>query len=272
MKFKALCVSFNIVLFISLLIVFLLPLFIFDGSAMAEFWMKNWFLGTIFALIVVCVNLVFASYWKTMAYLEKEDWPGLAQYLETEAFSKKRYSYRKMGLLCDALLLLGDGATVARLDDTLKAAKPALRVKLAVRFTSAALVTRDYARIRALSDELAGKKGAETDWLAFHAAFASLLERDYASASRRFISLSESAREPLVVAVSAFVAASVLPGKFPAESGPLAAAGTSARDRILAKYRMKAWSSLTDEAKSDMRVVVLGKIVDETTAWLYAEG
>jgi len=270
MKFKALCVSFNIVLFLSLLIVFLLPAFVFDGSALAEFWLKNWFLGVIFALIVVCVNMVFASYWKTMGYLEKEDWPALAQYLETEAFSKKCFTYRKMSLLCDALLLLGDGATVARLDDTLKAAKPALRVRLAVRFTSAALVARDYSRIRALSDELAGTKGAETDWLAFHAGFASLLERDYEAASRRFTGLSESAREPLVVAVSGFVAASVLPGKISGDSSVLVAAGTAARDRILGKYGKRKWDRLIDEAKSDMRVVVLGKIVDETTAWLFA--
>jgi hypothetical protein len=270
MKFKALCVSFNIVLFLSLLIVFLLPAFVFDGSALAEFWLRNWFLGVIFALIVVCVNMVFASYWKTMGYLEREDWPGLAQYLETEAFSKKRFSYRKMSLLCDALLLLGDGATVARLEDTLKAAKPALRVRLGVRFTSAALVMRDYARIRALSEDLGALKGAETDWLSFHAAFASLLERDYGDAALRFAGLAERAREPLVVAISGFVAASVLPSKVSGDSKGLVAAGMAARDRILSKFGKRKWASFVDEAKSDMRVVVLGKIVDETTAWVFA--
>jgi hypothetical protein len=269
MKFKVLCISFNIVLFLSFLTVFLLPVFIFDGSFMAEFWTKNWYFGLIFLVILVAVNSVFVAYWRTIGYLEKEDWPGLSQYLETQVFVKKRYSYRKLSLLCDSLLLLGDTETLKKLEDTLRTERPKLLARLGVRFSSASLVTADYSRLRALVAELADAKGADRDWLRFHAAFADLVEKKYDAAAGAYIGLAAGASEPLIVGLCGYISARVLPGKVPSLSDSLSATAKSCRERVLAKFGAKKWASYVEDAKAGMHVVVLGKMLDETGLWLF---
>ena len=78
MKFKVLFITFNIVLFLSFLTIFLLPFFILDGSFMLEFWSKNWYFGLIFIIILGIVNAAFISNWKMLSFLEREDWPALS--------------------------------------------------------------------------------------------------------------------------------------------------------------------------------------------------
>jgi hypothetical protein len=236
---------------------------------MAEFWLKNWYFGLIFFVILVSVNFVFAAYWKTIGYLEKEDWPGLSQYLETQVFAKKRYSYRKLSLLCDALLLLGDTATLKKLEDTLRSERPRQLARLGVRFSSSSLVTGDYARLRALAGELADVKGADRDWLLFHAAFVDLIEKKYDPAADSFSSLAGTVSDPLLVALCGYIAGRVLPGKLPARRDALDATAQSARGRLLAKFTAKKWSSYMEDARAGMHVVVLGKMIDETALWLF---
>ncbi len=270
MKFKALFITFNIVLFLSFLTIFLLPFFVLDGTFMADFWVKNWFFGIIYIIILFAVNFVFLSHWKMLAFLEKEDWPALARYLEGEVFGKKKYGKRNVGLLCDALLLLGDFTTLSRLETVLRTDRRRLFASLGVKFAAAGLLSGDYAALHALASSLAGEQGADADWLSFYAAFSLHLSKQFVEAGAGFRTLAENARDPLVTALSGYLAALLAARDSGTGKAGLEAAAGAAKGRIVARYGRKKWDAMVEDAKADMQVVVLGKLIEETGVWLYA--
>ncbi len=270
MKFKALFITFNIVLFLSFLTIFLLPFFVLDGTFMADFWSKNWFFGIIYIIILFAVNFIFISHWKLLSFLEKEDWPGLSGYLEGVVFGKKKYGKRNVGLLCDALLLLGDFTTLAKLETVLRADRPRLFASLGIKFAAAGLLSGDYPALHALASSLAFQKGADTDWLSFYAAFSLHLSKKFDQAAVGFVPLAENARDPLVTALSGYLLVLLASKDTGTRRSELEIAAEGAKRRIAAKLSRKKWDILVEDAKADMQVVVLGKLIDETGSWLYA--
>jgi hypothetical protein len=269
MKFKALFVTFNIVLFLSFLIIFLLPFFILDSTFMLDFWGKNWYFGIVFLVILGVVNVMFLTHWKLLVFLENEDWPGLAQYLETSIFEKKRIVSRDVRLLSDSLLLLGDFATLRKLEKFLRASRPSLLPALAARFAAANVLSADYPAVHELSASLSALKPHKREWLSFYDAFARHLEKNPDAAAEGMIPLAVSASEPLVAALSGYLCGTVLSGRKSSKSDELSSAARSAKERITRKFTEKKWGQYVDESKSDMQVVVVGKLLNETGSWLY---
>lgn len=269
MKFKVLFVIFNIVLFLSFLTIFLLPFFILDASFMLEFWSKNWYFGAIFLVILGLVNLAFLANWKMLSFLEQEDWPALSRYLEGEVFEKARFSKRKVQLLCDSLLLLGDFATVRKLQELLAEKKPALLGALGVRFSAAHLLAGDYEAMYALASKHEASAGTDRDWMSFFAAFSRHMSKKYEESATLMLSVLEKARDPLVVALAGYIAGVLLVRMVPARSAELSEAADGAKKKITAKYTREKWLAFVEEEKAGIHVVILSKLTDELSSWLY---
>jgi hypothetical protein len=269
MKFKVLFVIFNIVLLFSFLTVFLLPFFILDSGFMLDFWSKNWYFGFIFLGILGIVNCAFIMNWKMLSFLEQEDWPALSRYLEGEVLDKKHLSRRKVQLLCDSLLLLGDFPTVNRLESLLSAEKPRLLGSLGVRFASAHLLAGNYESMHDLARSHADDPGADSDWLRFFEGFALHMQKRYAEACDVLLPLSPVARDPLVVALSGYLSGELLARVVPARSAELAATGDAAKKRLTLKYNRDKWERFVEEEKAGVHVVILSKLTGELSPWLF---
>lgn len=269
MKFKVLFILFNIVLFLSFFTIFLLPFFVLDGGFMVEFWTKNWFFGLVFLAILGIVNGAFLANWKLLSCLEREDWPGLAAHLEREVIEKKRYGRRKVRLLCDSLLLLGDFATIRKLAAALRADKPSAFAPLATRFAAAELLAADYEALYAITSEFAGAKCADRDWLAFYGAFSRHLALRYGDAANGMLPLARDSSDPIVTLLSGYVCDKLLPLKVSDRTDELVAAARDARERLLGKFTRSQWLSYLETAKSEMHVVILAKLIDEATVSLF---
>lgn len=269
MKFKALFITFNIVLFLSFVTIFFLPYFILDSIFMIEFWSKNWFFALIFLVILGIVNGVFLAHWKTLTYLEKEDWPGLSRHLEIIVFDKHRFGKRKVGLLCDALILLGDFRTLGKLESELKEKKPRLFAALSIKFASAFLLAKRYEAVYALAQELGTHKDANTPWLSFYGSFALHLQNEWERAADGFILLCGTSFDPLVTALSGCMCAIIQKKHLNERDEQLRGASRVAKGRVTAKMNASKWHTYIDEEKAAMHVVVLGKLIDETGTWLY---
>lgn len=269
MKFKALFITFNIVLFLSFVTIFFLPYFILNSLFMIEFWSKNWFFAIIFLCILGIVNGVFIAHWKTLSYLEKEDWPGLSRHLEIIVFDKHRFGKRKVGLLCDALILLGDFKTLGKLESELREKKPRLFAASGIKFASAYLLSKRYESVYALAQELGSQKEADTPWLSFYGSFALHLQNKWERAADGFSTLCATSSDPLVTALSGCMCA-IIQKKHPDERDEkLGSASLEAKRRVTSKMSASKWHAYIDEAKAAMHVVVLGKLIDETGTWLY---
>ena len=87
--------------------------------------------------------------------------------------------------------------------------------------------------------------------------------------ANEMIPLALTARDPVVTALSGYVCGVLLVKKIPGRLEELTQGADEAKKRILAKYTRQKWDSMIDESKSDIYVVILSKIIDESALWLY---
>ena len=57
----------------------------------------------------------------------------------------------------------------------------------------------------------------------------------------------------------------------PAERARLSAAAESKRAQLAARFGQKRWARETERAKSEIHIVILTKILDEASAWLFKD-
>jgi hypothetical protein len=216
----------------------------------------------------VSVNFVFAAIWKTIGYLEKKTGRGFRSISRRRSSRKKRYSYRKLSLLCDALLLLGDTATLKKLEDTLRSERPRQLARLGVRFSSSSLVTGDYARLRALAGELADVKGADRDWLLFMPLSSTLSRKSTIPPPIRLVRSPERFPIRCWLPCAGISRAGCCRGSFPRG----AMRSTRRRNPPVGASREihgEEMVFLYGRCQGGMHVVVLGKMIDETALWLF---
>lgn len=269
MKFRYLLAIFNIVLLLCFLTVFLLPAFILDFSFMAEFWKKSWYIGGLFPVLLVAVNSVYFSNRKLLAKLEAEDWPGLAQHLETEIFTRKKASVRKVRLLTDSLILVNDFSTIKKLEAFVDEHKPSLYNRCATGFAAAALISSDYDFITRVSGKANAAGSGEREWLDLLSGVSLQVRKQYSEAGDILLPLSAASRDPVVAVLSGYICGVLLAPKLGGRSDSLTAAGKAAKQKIASHMDKKKWLRMIEESKSSMHVVILGRMLDEAGAWLY---
>ncbi len=271
MKFKALFVIFNIVLILSFLTIFFLPFFLLDAAFMLEFWRKNWYFAAVFAIVLAVVNGLFASQWKLLSCLEREDWPALARHLESTVITKGRYTKRSVRLYCDALILLSDFEGVKKLSTALEGAKPALFAFFASRFAAAAILSGDFDRAYAIATGAPEVRDPDSsEWRRFYAAFSRHLARKPEESAAGLESLAREARNPLVAVLAGYLCANSPKLTIDSRGDAREAAASEARLRVCAVFTPDRWNRYVEESKADMQVVILGKLIAEATAWLFA--
>lgn len=268
MKFKFLVVTFNIVLIVSFLIVFFTPFFALDAGFMAEFWLRNWYLAAVFLLLIAGVNLLFVLNGRTLILLEREDWPALAAHLERQVFDRGRLTRRTVRLLCDALILLADFQAIGRLEALLASKRPRLLDSLGPHFAAARLLAGDYPGLESFASQERFRTGPDADWMGFFLGFARQMGKK--DAVDALVALTRKARDPIVVALAGYLAGGAVARGNPARAEEARAAAAEARERVLARFSRSRWDRAVEEARAQMYVVMVGKLLDEAGAWLFA--
>lgn len=262
MKFRTLFLSFNIVFFALFLTVFFLPFSAFGMGALGSFWFRQWGLGALFVVVVCGVNVVFFMYWRLLAFLESQDWAGLAHYLEKKVYSRRMVTASSIRLLLESLFLLGDFDGVVRLSDRLAETNRARRARFAHRICAVLIVGKRYAEAGELCRDAAGSSACDSEWIDFFSLFLEPLLGN-AFPESGFARLSDTARDPVVVALA---------GYLNAKPGRDAAAAERARMRVAGKYSRKKWDTLVREARTGIHVIVLSSLLGEVTDWLCLNG
>ncbi|HKL86496.1 MAG TPA: hypothetical protein VJ861_09220 [Treponemataceae bacterium] len=269
MKFKTLLVVFNIVIILSFLIVFFLPFFILDAQYMQIFWSKNWVFGCFFLCVVVIINILFFLNWKTLSLLENEDWPALSQYLEHEVFQKNKFSNRNVRLLIDSLLLMGEFSTIRTLDETLRKNKTSLAERYRLRFSISAMLCGDYEYMNLLSSMGTKSSAYDKEWLLFFNGLSYQLNKKFDQAADSYLQILNEAKSALVLVLSAFLCNSVLAKALPSRQESLTVAALEAQQLVLSRYNKNKWDRLVSDEKGEMHIIVLGKMLKDSTTWLF---
>lgn len=271
MKFKTIFLIFNAVVLLSFLFVFFAPLIVLDASYASAFLARNWFLALSFAAILAALNAYFIANWKLFGLLEREDWPALASYLGTQINQKGRASNRNVKVYVNSLLLMSDLEGIERLEGLLREKRPRVLSRNALLFGVTKLLKGDFRAARDFLAPYSGDASCENaDWISFDLAFASLALKDWPAALPLLEPLSRK-RDPVLRGLAAFyleVLSSKLAGADAARAGQSAAAAKSA---VVKRRKRKAWEAAAEESKSDVKGVILSKMMDDAADWLYGK-
>ncbi|UTC63771.1 hypothetical protein E4O00_07430 [Treponema sp. OMZ 788] len=269
MKLKVLFIIFNIVLIFLLFTVFFLPLFYADGSFMREFWKTNWFFGPVFLILILFVNIMFVNNRLLIKYIESEDWSSLASMLEVKIYTKKQISYKNSRLLAESLLLLGDFASMNKFADFLKEHKPSYVSKLGPKFAAAKMISGNYQDVFEFTSYLAGLKTTSNEWIEFYSALSLQMMKNYEKSAALFTKVSDTAKNPLVKSLSTYFVVNVLKGY-----SHLSDEETKEKDLLLRSimnknYTRDSWKAYIESEKQEIHIMILTKIIDDVTAWLF---
>lgn len=269
MKLKVVFVIFNIVLILLLFTVFFLPLFYADGSFMREFWKANWFFGPIFFVLIIFVNIMFLKNRPMIHYIENEDWSSLASYLELQIFTKKKITYRNSKLLAEALLLLGDFSSMNKLCSFLQESKPKYLSKLAPKFASSKMISGDYQDLFEFTSSLPVEKTRVSEWMAFYSALALQMLKDYPKSTVLFNKVSETVKDPLIKSLSTYFAVNVLKNYSELTPEEIKEKELLLCSKINKIYTNEDWKEYIESEKQEIHVMILTKIIDDVTSWLF---
>ncbi len=273
MKFKTIFALFNIILIFSFGFIFMMPFMLLGGEYSLPFWTRNWPLFIFFAAVLVGFNAFFASNWRLFSLLESEDWEALGTLLGQRVFGRKRHDRRTVRLLVNTSLLRGDMDTVKRLETALRTDKPAALRRDAVLFGAARLLGNDAEENERFLSEFADGAGVENPaWIGFYYAFVLVQRKRAPEAAARFRPMLSS-KDPVLSLLSAYMLGTTCAAAVaPAERQSLVAAGEGRRAEMAKHYGAVRWAREVERAKSEIHIVILSKILDEATGWLFPAG
>jgi len=264
-KLKAIFIIFNVLIAVSFLFVFLMPVFFLGWEYAGTFWSANWYLALLFVLVLGVLNAYFIRNWRLFAALEGEDWPGVIAVLEGRVGKGSWFSSGDVRLLVNAYVVTGRPEGIARLESDLKTRKPGVRKKNALILGIPHLLSNDGERIASYFGEFAGDSSvSDTEWLQWSRAFGLMLAGRNDEAREIFHSLIDEDREPIVRALSAYLLEAYA-GDDPAERERI----DRCKREITSGKTEKEWDRLVEKARGDLYVLILTKLLRDVRTWLY---
>ncbi|UTC68423.1 MULTISPECIES: hypothetical protein [unclassified Treponema] len=269
MKLKVLFIIFNIVLGLLLFTMFFLPLFYADGSFMRDFWKANWFFGPVFFVLIVFVNILFVRNKTLISYIEAEDWASLASLLEIKIYSKQRVTYKNSRLLTEALLLLGDFSSMNKLCSFLKENKPRYLLKLGPKFAAAKMISGNYQDVFDFTSSLPADNKSAGEWCMFYSALSLQMLKKYEESAVLFAKVSDTVKNPLIKTLSTYFVVNVLQSYSKLTEEEIKEKSLLFRSKINKDYSHDSWKAYTESEKQEIHVMILTKIIDDVSSWLF---
>jgi hypothetical protein len=272
LKFKSIFIIFNILIVFFLLIIAFMPLFILGAGFAAGFWRSAWPLGAVLVLVLAVLDIFYALNSKLYRLLEREDWPALADYLESKVIRRGHYSPRLVRLLANTYLVMSDSAAVTSLENKTALARPSLVEKNALVFGAARILGGDTAGAAAFFSTRLDKgalKGRDALWVRWYYGFSLLLSRQFDKAAALFKALVFESSDALIAGLSAYFLSDTL--KKNAED-PLDCkeAAEEGRKRVRESLKTAAgWKKEISGIEDEVHAAILRKYLIEAGNWLF---
>ena len=270
MKLKVLVIIFNAVLLTIFFTVLSFSFFTTGTEFIGSFFKNYWIFVLFFTPLFIGMNIFFISNWKLITTLESEDWPALSLYLETEIFEKHHLTAKKVRLLCEISILLGDFEILKRLERVLEEHKPKYIRTFASRFAAAKLLSNDYQGLAEFMARTVVQPHETSPWIPFYDAFSAQMLRCYREAAEKFSRMLETEQEPLVRLLGVYFMAYGLYHYLGIDKDD-ADKRIEAEKRKLKKHSLQYWKKYVQKEKQNIHVLVLTKAIDDALTWLFKE-
>lgn len=267
MKLKVLIIIFNAVLLTIFFTVFSFSFFTAGTEFIGSFLKNYWFFILFFFCFLTVINVFFINNWKLITALEAEDWTALSAYLEAEIFEKKHVTGKKVRILCEISILLGDFEMLKRLEHLLEEQKPKYIRKFATRFAAAKLIEGDYQELNNFTSRLSIFPDI-SPWIYFYNAFSLQMLKQYPEAAAKFSLLMKTKNEPLINLISGYLLASGLCNYLSITKEEAGKHIEEEREK-LRRRSLQSWKQYIGKEKQAIHILVLTKVIDEALVWLF---
>jgi hypothetical protein len=272
MKFKTIFALFNIVLVLSFTFILVMPFFLLGAEYSLSFWARNWPLIIFFVIVLAGFNTFFVVNWRLFSALEAEDWQAVSSILSDRVLRQHKHDRRTIRLLLNTALLKGDVELVRKVEKELRDNRPAALRRDAVLFGVALLLRNDPAASeRFLAPFLDGHGVDNAKWLGFYHAF-SLVMQKRAYEAVGLLQPYLDADDPVLALLSAYLTGTLCASAVDAgKREELLAEAQRVRTRLAGRYTSLRWAKESERAKGEMHIVILSKILDDASAWLFVD-
>lgn len=259
-KFKAVFVLFNLVIVVSFLVIYLMPLAMLGWDYTRTFWSENWGLPVLFGLILVGLNVYFARNWRLFRLLEQEDWDGLIEHLEHRIYKRNTLVQQQCRILVNAYLVRSRLDDIARLEREIRDRRPKLLKALVMPIGIRYLLGNDPEASSAYFGEFVDQRCREAGWVRFSHGFALLLSDDREGAATAFRRVIEEERDRVLLLLTLYLAEGIEPGTW---SGHI--------DELCRRTSPEKLTSRIERERSRVQVVILSRLIDEAKEWLFRD-
>lgn len=265
MRFKTIVIVFNVVIVLSFLFIFFVPLILLGPDYFSLFLSRNWIAGALFLAALAAVNGYFAVNGKLFGLLEREDWPALVSYLESEVYRKGRARAKQVRLLANAYLVTSNVSATRALEEEVRRRQPGLVARLAVPFGIPHLLAAESDESeRFFSTMAADPRVSGRGWLKWNHAFCLCRRGERARAGDELQALLPGVREPVLRLLALYLLGTACG----ADDAPRETA-LRGRDEMRKRYSPAEWTRVVERARSNLEVVVLSRVVQDAGDWLF---
>ena len=267
MKFKTIFLAFNIILLLSFLFIFFLPFTILGWEYTKLFWGNNWYLALAFFLVLASLNGYFIKNWKLFNLLEGEDWKRVRAYLEAEIFTKNKSSSRNIRILINTYMVLSDAGGIGKLEKHLREKKPEFLPLFGLELGLPYLMKNEPEKMDIHYSELENNpKTKNREWVLWNLAFARMILKKFETAKKILDQLAASKKDPVLHLLTIY-----LLGAFRNTDTEILTTVKQLKEEFRGKYTEKSLTGEIEKSKADLHVIVLLKLIEDATAWVFSE-
>jgi tetratricopeptide (TPR) repeat protein len=265
MKFKTIFIIFNVIILISFLFFFTMPIFIYGIDQFLLSVTKTWIALVLFLVILGLFNVYFAINWNFFHLLEKEDWYGLIKHMEYKIFTKRSITKYNVKFLINFYICTSNIDGIIRLKDYLKVNKPPLVEYFAIQFGIPYLLAQKYEEAKDFFEKLLTLKNTRgKDWIKWNYGI-SLMQCDQKdNAKSEFLSLLSFKNDPIVYLLSLYMLNSLKE-----TDTNVKRIISKASDDFKQHYSPETWKKRVAQKNSNIEVVSLKNIIQEASDWIY---
>jgi hypothetical protein len=263
---KAIFILLNAVLGTAFLVIFFTPLLMLGQDWFGVFWGRNWIIAVVFVVTLGGVDAYFLLNWRLFSGLEREDWPGVASFLEKRIFRRGPVSGTRVRLLLNTYLVTSNTEGIRALEAYLVKSRPSLVARFSLSFGIPHLLADDHrASEEFFRGLLARPRVADRDWVAWNRAFCLLQMKSQDEARAELSALADRVTDPVLLLLVIYLL-DVLARAEPSLEKRVG----ELRDRLARGQTPATFQKHIEKSAGNMQVVVLSKLLSDAVQWLFA--
>jgi len=266
MKMKAIFIVLNIVLVVAFLVIFLTPLLLLGRDWFSLFWSRNWPIAIVFILTLGGVDAYFLLNWRLFRGLEREDWAGVAGFLEQRIFRKGRVFQAHVRLLLNTYLVTSNTEGILALEAYLTEKKPSAIRRFSLQFGIPHLLAKDPKDPESFFRGLLNSpRLSDRDWVKWNHAFSLLQMKETGEARKELAALADTVSDEVLLLLTLY-----LLDVLAKDDSALESKVSSLRDALRRRHTLATFQKTIEKSGGNMQVVVLSRLLQDATSWLFA--